>query len=401
MRALCTSAVLLLALSSVEGLRVGSGMAGIDWRTSGKVTAVKDQFECNASYAFAVAGNIESVWAINGHQLHNLSSQELISCAAAGGCTGTTASISTALTWLTSKDSGKIFTDDSVPFTSFHGNVPLCNTQNGAVGATITGSKTLSSSETEIASYVQSNGPVMAMIDDTNLKSGYSSGTWGDCPAQPTVNHAVLIVGYSTSDPSAPYWIVKNSWGTAWGDAGYLQLPLGSNACGIANSVSTVELNGATLPPSPAPPATGTPSPPIAPPTPPPPVPPLPPATPSPHHGHHTYAPPSPGGNKRFTVSLCQDSKCTSCTEKEYYPGECAWAGSSWSFKAWCHNSTATGEVWKSDKVSVDVFGAAKCGTPPRYTVQDSYSNYCFTVGSAAPTGTHMKIKCPWNGGKN
>ena len=42
------------------------------------------------------------------------------------------------------------------------------------------------------------------------------------------INHAILIVGYSEK-----YWIIKNSWGTKWGNNGFFRLPRGKNMCGV------------------------------------------------------------------------------------------------------------------------------------------------------------------------
>ena len=47
-----------------------------------------------------------------------------------------------------------------------------------------------------------------------------------------SVNHAVLIVGYD-SDPNLPYYLVKNSWGTQWGEKGYVKIGMSDVEKGI------------------------------------------------------------------------------------------------------------------------------------------------------------------------
>lgn len=61
--------------------------------------------------------------------------------------------------------------------------------------------------------------------------------TGAACGTRP--DHGVLAVGYGTESTGVPYYLVKNSWGAQWGDAGYLKIAAGDdNVCGILSMPS-------------------------------------------------------------------------------------------------------------------------------------------------------------------
>ena len=75
--------------------------------------------------------------------------------------------------------------------------------------------------------------PVSVCLDATNWDS-YQSGVFSNCGTQ--LDHCVTAVGY-TQD----YWIIRNSWGTTWGEDGYIQLAMG-NTCNLMANAYMVQL---------------------------------------------------------------------------------------------------------------------------------------------------------------
>mmetsp|Transcript_43213 Transcript_43213/g.112104 ORF Transcript_43213/g.112104 Transcript_43213/m.112104 type:complete len:92 (-) Transcript_43213:611-886(-) len=81
-------------------------------------------------------------------------------------------------------------------------------------------------------------GPVSIAVDASqNAFMFYKSGVVGkECGT--SIDHAVLLVGADTDSNGKPYWIVKNSWGTDWGQSGYIYIERDNNNCGITNCAS-------------------------------------------------------------------------------------------------------------------------------------------------------------------
>lgn len=96
-------------------------------------------------------------------------------------------------------------------------------------------------------------GPIVCSIaTPDDFTYGYRGGVYVD-PANYTrddVDHDVELVGWGVEDGTAengntatPYWIVRNSWGSFWGENGFIRVPRGSNALYIEDG----DCWGATL----------------------------------------------------------------------------------------------------------------------------------------------------------
>lgn len=90
--------------------------------------------------------------------------------------------------------------------------------------------------EEVVAEAVVKHGPISAGLDATGFQH-YKGGVFynNDCNSI-YLTHAITIVGFTQN-----YWIIKNSWGTNWGDEGYIYLAKDRlNHCGIATYPSYV-----------------------------------------------------------------------------------------------------------------------------------------------------------------
>ncbi|KAI1278149.1 Digestive cysteine proteinase 3 [Halotydeus destructor] len=213
--------------------------ASVDWRDKGLVTPIKDQGACGSCWAFSAIGSLEGQQAKSSGKLVSLSEQNLVDCSAWQGNEGCDGGWTDwAFDYV--KQNGGLDTEASYPYEAEDG---VCRYNKTSIGAVMKDYVDIDhGNEMALQSAVANIGPVSVAIDaSSNYFSLYGGGVYnhGDCGnTHDDLDHGVTVVGYGTTN-GQDYYIVKNSWGTDWGTAGYMQLARNDgNLCGIATQAA-------------------------------------------------------------------------------------------------------------------------------------------------------------------
>jgi cathepsin F len=212
-----------------------------DWRNqNGKsaVTPVKDQAQCGSCWAFSVTENIESEYClaknIDCNTLAPLAPQQIVDCDQSdSGCDG--GDPPTAYQYVIS--AGGLEDQSNYPYTGQDGN---CNFQQNEVAVTISNWKygTQNSDETTMMNNLVSVGPLSICVYAEPWQD-YTGGVLMASDCQGTIDHCVQLVGYDMTAQPTTFWSVRNSWGTDWGESGYIRLQYGQDTCSCADEVTT------------------------------------------------------------------------------------------------------------------------------------------------------------------
>ena len=136
------------------------------------------------------------------------------------------------------KDNHGIDTEASYPY---EGHDRKCRFNKKNIGATDVGFVDIpQGSEKALMKAVATVGPVSVAIDASQESfQFYSTGVYHEPNCTPDgLDHGVLVVGYGTEN-GHDYWLVKNSWGTGWGEQGFIKMARNkNNHCGIATAAS-------------------------------------------------------------------------------------------------------------------------------------------------------------------
>ena len=209
---------------SMEAAPIVGAPASLDWRSNGGnfVTPVRDQGGCGSCWAFAATAALESNVLIGNHSPGidlNLSEQVLVSCGSAGSCNGGSPAGSAQFFQSTG-----IPLETCYPYTATNGSCSnaCAGWQSSAYRISSWSYVTYNQATVEaLKNALYTYGPLSTTFAVYNDFFSYSSGVYHYVTGGLAGYHAVLLVGY---DDPGQYFIVKNSWGTWWGESGYFKI---------------------------------------------------------------------------------------------------------------------------------------------------------------------------------
>ncbi|KAI3456183.1 hypothetical protein Pfo_012846 [Paulownia fortunei] len=208
--------------------------SSMDWREKGAVTDIKNQEQCGCCWAFSAVASVEGIHQITAGKLISLSEQQLLDCNTENyGCNGGYMEI--AFNYIKQKG---ITAYENYPYQGYQGN---CNSQASASKpiVMISNYETVPHNSESALLKAVANQPVSIGIDaGCDAFMNHQAGIFTEnCGTH--LNHAVTLVGYGIDKSTGmKYWLAKNSWGTSWGENGYIRLQRDVDAaeglCGLA-----------------------------------------------------------------------------------------------------------------------------------------------------------------------
>jgi hypothetical protein len=205
-----------------------------DWCGLGGCTPIKDQGACGSCWAFATVGALESAIKIADGIEEDLSEQWLVSCNTHGwGCDGGYIAHGYH-TWRTDPcgDTGSVNEAD-FPYTALESpcNCPYAHEHLLESWAYIGTDSSVPSVEA-IKQAILDYGPASVGVYVDEAFQGYTGGVFNACATASGVNHAVVLVGWDDTQGTSGVWILRNSWGPAWGEGGYMRIEYGCSLVG-------------------------------------------------------------------------------------------------------------------------------------------------------------------------
>jgi C1A family cysteine protease len=201
------------------------------WRD--KLAPVRNQEFCGSCWAFSVIGAYEGSQSLQNGQALDLAEQQLVNCVPphplsnGDNCRGNMPA--TALDWMSGN--GAPF-EPAMPYKA---SMASCNSGADRSDTRLSGWGFVNADDPDnipsdelIKQAIAAHGPISATVYVTDAFQNYTGGVF-DEDAQGHPNHAIDIVGW---DDARKAWHVRNSWGTSWGEDGYIWVKYGSNSIG-------------------------------------------------------------------------------------------------------------------------------------------------------------------------
>ncbi len=219
----------------------------LDLRDLGIITPIRDQRTCGSCWAFSSIAAIEANYIyrnkISPASKIDLSEQYLLDCADSGSCYG--GWYGNTLKWM----QGRQLPNETV--------LPYVNAEKSCSNPTVNTGQVVEKwgyidfwtpipSVQQIKKAISEHGPLVVAVTVTPAFLSYTKGVFNE-KANFEINHGVTIIGW---DDSKNAWLIKNSWGSLWGEGGYMWIDYNSNNIGSYPCWVETKVNSNTPPPN-------------------------------------------------------------------------------------------------------------------------------------------------------
>merc|ERR1711915_446796 len=200
------------------------------WTNEGAVTSVKNQGSCGSCWTFGAVGGLETRYKNKAGRLRNFAEQEYLDCVYEGRRDGCQGGRPSDCYDYSKKAGGRLASAADYSYTARDRTCKASSTPDSMVASKITFSVAVGSTEAaNIAALA--TGSISVAFEVTNKFQQYRGGIIKDTTCHGWANHAVTAVGYTPT-----FVLVKNSWGSRWGDNGFVKFTRGYANCGLFRS---------------------------------------------------------------------------------------------------------------------------------------------------------------------
>jgi len=244
-----------------------TNVASINWRESEAVTPIKNQGQCGSCWAFSATEAIESQLALAGGDQYSieLSPQQITSCTpstgtyGSDGCQGgftegayeyVESAVGLANSFYIPYEQSLTASSTTVACpTSKVSQIDGADQQLSGGYAVVSGYTYATPACTSGACSSQDLDKLAAALEETPVSICVNAANWNDYTggvmtssqcgsmAASDQDHCVMATGFNTT-AATPYWIVRNSWASSWGETGYIYLEYSENTCGLADDAT-------------------------------------------------------------------------------------------------------------------------------------------------------------------
>merc|ERR1712000_394436 len=239
----------------------------IDWRTTEAITPIKNQGQCGSCWAFSATEAIESQLALEGGEEYSieLSPQQITSCtpdSGTYGCLGCQGGFTEGAYAYVETVAG-LANSFYIPYAqslTASSTTMACPTakvtaidgadeQLSGGYAAVSGYSYATPACTSGACTNQDLDKLSAALEETPVSICVNAASWNDYTGGVMTSaqcgnmgasyqdRCVMATGFNKT-ASTPYWIVRNSWASTWGEMGYIYLEYAENTCGLADDAT-------------------------------------------------------------------------------------------------------------------------------------------------------------------